>query len=62
MRVEAFRVTSDEPRSVYRFLLAQPPPNNRVAYTLDNVGDIYLSGQMALSAVDADEVDRVLGR
>ncbi len=33
-----------------------------VAYTLDNVGDIYLVGRMALASVDAAEIDRVLGQ
>jgi hypothetical protein len=33
-----------------------------VAYTLDNVGDIYLVGRMALASVDAVEIDRVLGQ
>ena len=33
-----------------------------VAYTLDNTGDIYLVGRMALESVTADEIDRVLGQ
>ena len=33
-----------------------------MAYTLDNVGDIYLVGRMSLASVTADEVDRVLGQ
>jgi hypothetical protein len=33
-----------------------------VAYTLDNIGDIYLIGRIALDIVNADEIDRVLGQ
>jgi hypothetical protein len=33
-----------------------------VAYTLDNLGDIYLVGRIASSAVTAEEIDRVLGQ
>jgi hypothetical protein len=33
-----------------------------VAYTLDNVGDIYLVGRMALDVINADEIDRILGQ
>ena len=30
--------------------------------TLDNIGDIYLIGRMALDVVNADEIDQVLGQ
>ena len=33
-----------------------------MAYTLDNIGDIYLVGRIALEAVSPDEIDRVLGQ
>jgi hypothetical protein len=33
-----------------------------VAYTLDNIGDVYLIGRLALDVINADEVDRVLGQ
>lgn len=64
VRVEAFvcRKPDEDFESVYRFLLKR---NNRlygVAYTLDNVGDIYLVGRMALELVTADEIDRILGQ
>ncbi|CNY84734.1 Protein of uncharacterised function (DUF2596) [Mycobacterium tuberculosis] len=64
VRVEAFvcRKPDENREDVYRFLLRRNRRLYGVAYTLDNVGDIYLVGQMALSAVDADEVDRVLGQ
>ena len=47
---------------VYRFLLKRNRRLYGVAYTLDNVGDIYLVGRMALEAVTADEIDRILGQ
>ncbi len=46
----------------YRFLLKRNRRLYGVAYTLDNVGDIYLVGRMALHSVTADEIDRILGQ
>ncbi|HEY7042398.1 MAG TPA: YbjN domain-containing protein [Nocardioidaceae bacterium] len=64
VRVEAFvcRKPDENFEGVYRFLLKRNRRLYGVAYTLDNVGDIYLVGRMALEAVSADEVDRVLGQ
>ncbi|MUL81751.1 MULTISPECIES: YbjN domain-containing protein [unclassified Mycolicibacterium] len=64
VRVEAFvcRRPDENFEGVYRFLLKRNRRLYGVAYTLDNVGDIYLVGRMALAAVTADEVDRVLGQ
>ncbi len=47
---------------MYRFLLKRNRRLYGVAYTLDNVGDIYLVGRMALRSVTAEEIDRVLGQ
>ena len=38
------------------------PVQKLIEDTLDNLGDIYLVGRIALSAVTAEEVDRVLGQ
>jgi hypothetical protein len=64
VRVEAFvcRNPDENHEGVYRFLLKRNRRLYGVAYTLDNVGDIYLVGRMALSSVTADEIDRVLGQ
>ena len=64
VRVEAFvcRKPDENFESVYRFLLKRNRRLYGVAYTLDNVGDIYLVGRMALETVTVDEVDRVLGQ
>lgn len=64
VRIEAFvcRKPDENFEGVYRFLLKRNRRLYGVAYTLDNVGDIYLVGRMALAAVSAEEIDRVLGQ
>ncbi|WP_454788357.1 YbjN domain-containing protein [Mycolicibacterium lutetiense] len=64
VRVEAFvcRKPDENFEGVYRFLLKRNRRLYGVAYTLDNVGDIYLVGRMSLEAVTAEEIDRVLGQ
>ncbi|OBF24333.1 YbjN domain-containing protein [Mycobacterium kubicae] len=64
VRVEAFvcRKPDENNEGVYRFLLKRNRRLYGVAYTLDNVGDIYLVGRMSLASVDAEEIDRVLGQ
>ncbi|KZS55304.1 histidine kinase [Mycobacterium kansasii] len=64
VRVEAFvcRKPDENHEGVYRFLLKRNRRLYGVAYTLDNVGDIYLVGRMSLASVDAEEIDRVLGQ
>lgn len=64
VRVEAFvcRKPDENFEGVYRFLLKRNRRLYGVAYTLDNLGDVYLIGRTALDAVDADEIDRVLGQ
>ena len=64
VRVEAFvcRKPDENHEGVYRFLLKRNRRLYGVAYTLDNIGDIYLIGRIALESVSADEIDRVLGQ
>ena len=64
VRIEAFvcRQPDENHEGVYRFLLKRNPRLYGVAYTLDNVGDIYLVGRMSLHSVTAEEIDRVLGQ
>ncbi len=64
VRVEAFvcRKPDENHEGVYRFLLKRNRRLYGVAYTLDNTGDIYLVGRMALTSVTPDEIDRVLGQ
>ncbi|MBV9514243.1 MAG: YbjN domain-containing protein [Mycobacteriaceae bacterium] len=64
VRVEAFvcRKPDENHEAVYRFLLKRNRRLYGVAYTLDNLGDVYLVGRMTLASVTADEIDRVLGQ
>ncbi|KUH97225.1 YbjN domain-containing protein [Mycobacterium sp. IS-3022] len=64
VRIEAFvcRKPDENHEGVYRFLLKRNRRLYGVAYTLDNVGDIYLVGRMSLESVTSEEVDRVLGQ
>ncbi|MEO3758677.1 YbjN domain-containing protein [Mycobacterium sp. B14F4] len=64
VRIEAFvcRKPDENFEGVYRFLLKRNRRLYGVAYTLDNVGDIYLVGRMSLDSVTPDEVDRLLGQ
>ena len=64
VRVEAFvcRKPDENHEGVYRFLLKRNRRLYGVAYTLDNIGDIYLIGRFALDVINAEEIDRVLGQ
>ena len=64
VRAEAFvcRKPDENFEGVYRFLLRRNRRLYGVAYTLDNLGDIYLVGRMSLESVTPDEIDRVLGQ
>ncbi|MFZ2511610.1 MAG: YbjN domain-containing protein [Gordonia sp. (in: high G+C Gram-positive bacteria)] len=64
VRVEAFvcRHADENHTAVYRYLLVRNRRLYGVAYTLDNVGDIYLIGRISGEALTPGEVDRVLGQ
>jgi Putative bacterial sensory transduction regulator len=64
VRVEAFvcRKPDENQVGVYRFMLRRNRRLYGIAYTLDNIGDIYLVGHIALEAVSTEEIDRVLGQ
>jgi hypothetical protein len=64
VRVEAFvcRRPDENFEGVYKFLLKRNRRLYGVAYTLDNIGDIYLVGRIALASVSPDEIDSVLGQ
>ena len=46
---------------VYRWMLERNLKMFGVAFALDHNGDIYLDGRIALHAVTAAEIDRILG-
>lgn len=64
VRLEAFvcRKPDENFEGVYKYLLRRNRRLYGMAYTLDNIGDIYLVGRMSLHAVTADELDRLLGQ
>lgn len=63
LEVEAFVMRRpDENRDqVHAYLLQRNTRMYGVSWCIDGVGDIYLTGRLPLSAVTAEEVDRVLG-
>jgi hypothetical protein len=61
--VEAFvmRQPDENRQQLYDFLLRKNARMYGVAFSIDAVGDVYLVGRVALHAVTAEEVDRLLG-
>ena len=47
--------------AVYRWLLERNTKMYAVAFALDQLGDIFLTGRVPLESVTPDEVDRLLG-
>ena len=46
---------------VHAWLLERNRRLYGVAFSIDHLGDIYLTGRVALRAIDEDELDRLLG-
>lgn len=63
LRVEAFVMRAPEERreELWAWLLQRNARMYGVAFAIDGVGDVYLTGRYPLRAVDADELDRLLG-
>ena len=63
LEIEAFvmRAPDENRERVYSWLLQHNARMYAVAWTIDSSGDVYLVGRLPLSAVSADEIDRVLG-
>lgn len=61
--VEAFfcRRPEENAERLYRYLLERNARMYAVAFSLDELGDVYLVGRLPLTAVGAEEVDRLLG-
>ena len=64
VRIEAFicRRPDEDHQNVYRYLLRRNRKLFGVAYTLDNLGDVYLVGRIALESVTPDVIDGLLGQ
>jgi hypothetical protein len=63
LTVQAFvaRHVDENAEAVYRWLLERNLRTYAVAFSVDHLGDIYLTGRLPLAAVTRDEVDRILG-
>ncbi|HUR73373.1 MAG TPA: YbjN domain-containing protein [Sporichthya sp.] len=48
-------------QEVYRWLLERNARMYGVAFMVDKLGDIYLTGRVSPRALDAEEIDRLLG-
>jgi hypothetical protein len=61
--VEAFfvRRPDENQAAFYRFLLERNARFYGVAFSVDHLGDVFLTGRLPLSAVSAEEIDRLLG-
>lgn len=63
LRVEAFvmRQPDENRERLWGWLLRRNARMYGVAFAIDEVGDVYLTGRVSLGGVDADELDRLLG-
>lgn len=63
LSVTAFvvRRPDENHEAFYRWLLMRNVRMYGVAFSLDKLGDVYLTGRVPLRAITADEVDRLLG-
>jgi Putative bacterial sensory transduction regulator len=63
LRIEAFvmRQPDENRERLWAWLLQRNARMYGVAFAIDDVGDVYLTGRVPLHAVTADELDRLLG-
>ncbi|WDZ85516.1 YbjN domain-containing protein [Micromonospora cathayae] len=63
LRVEAFVMRQPDERreELWAWLLQRNARMYGVAFSIDAVGDVYLTGRVNLAGLDADELDRLLG-
>ena len=63
LAIEAFvmRKPDENLAGVYAYLLARNANTYVVSWSIDDSGDVYLSGRLPLAAISAEEIDRVLG-
>ena len=63
LRVEAFIMRQPDERreELWAYLLQHNARMYGVAFAIDAVGDVYLTGRTSLHAVTPDELDRLLG-
>jgi hypothetical protein len=63
LRIEAFVMRAPEERheELWAWLLRRNARMYGVAFAIDAVGDVYLTGRVGLAGVTEDELDRLLG-
>ena len=63
LHIEAFfvRRPDENHEAFYKWLLERNARMFAVSFAVDNLGDVYLVGRLPLSAVNAEEIDRILG-
>ena len=63
LEIEAFVLRKPEENfeQVYRHLLQLNARTYAVAWSVDSMGDVYLSGRVPLASIEPDEIDRILG-
>jgi hypothetical protein len=63
LAVEAFvmRAPDENAEQVHAWLLHHNAKLYGVSWSIDLTGDVYLTGRLPLAAVEADEIDRILG-
>jgi hypothetical protein len=63
LRVEAFVMRQPDERreELWAWLLQRNARMYGVAFSIDKVGDVYLTGRVGLGGIDEDELDRLLG-
>jgi putative sensory transduction regulator len=63
LRVEAFVMRQPDERreELWAWLLRRNARMYAVSFSIDAVGDVYLTGRVSLKSLDEDELDRLLG-
>ena len=63
LRVEAFvmRQPDENREELWAWLLRRNARMYGVSFSIDAVGDVYLTGRVSLTGLDEDELDRLLG-
>ena len=63
LRIEAFvmRQPDENREELWAWLLRRNARMYGVSFSIDAVGDVYLTGRVSLTGLDEDELDRLLG-
>ena len=63
LRIEAFvmRQPDENREELWAWLLRRNARMYGVSFSIDGVGDVYLTGRVSLTSLDEDELDRLFG-